>query len=130
MIKPFNLFNSGSTRIVFCFHFSTEMFKSNSSLAYELHLLNSLIDLGADYMIQFYQDETSTFQPGRISPFNYMKKSIFITVKRDRFPLGICLQNLIDSHLFKNVNKMMKYYKDICLLYCSQTDVISVLKIQ
>ena len=29
---------------------------------------------------------------------------------------GICLQNLIDYHWFKNVHKMMKLYKDICLL--------------
>ena len=68
-------------------------------------------------MIPFYQDETSTLQPGRISPYNYMKKPIFITVKRDRFPPGICLQNLLDSHLFKNVHKIMKFCKDICLLF-------------
>ena len=30
---------------------------------------------------------------------------------------GICLQKPIDSHLLKNVYKMMKFYEIICLLF-------------
>ena len=34
-------------------------------------------------------------QPGQISLYDYMGKSIFIPAKRDMFPPGICLQKLI-----------------------------------
>ena len=60
------------------------------------------------------------------------------------FFVYISLQKLTDSHWFKNVllellglqlfliffHKRMKFYKDICLLFFSKIDVISVLKIQ
>ena len=50
-------------------------------------------------------------QPEPISPYNYMSKSTFNPPRRDRFPPDICLQKPIDSHWFKNVYKMMKFYK-------------------
>ena len=36
-------------------------------------------------------------QPGRISPYDYMKKLNFIPVRRSRFPPGICLHLYIFS---------------------------------
>ena len=56
-------------------------------------------------------------QPGHISPYDYMCKSIFTPASWDRFPPGIWLQRPIGSHWFKNFYKKMKFYKDICLLF-------------
>ena len=55
--------------------------------------------------------------PGQILPYDYMGKLIFITARRDRFPPDICLQKPVDSHWFKNVHKMIKFYEGICLLF-------------
>ena len=55
-------------------------------------------------------------QPGQTLPYDYMEKSISIPARRDKFPTGICLQKPLDFPWFKNVNKMMKFSKDICLL--------------
>ena len=56
-------------------------------------------------------------QPGHISLYHYMRKSIFTPASWDRFPPGIWLQRPIDSHWFTNFHKKMKLYKDIYLLF-------------
>ena len=68
-------------------------------------------------MISFCRDEISTRPAGTDFTLDYMKKSIFIPARQDSFPPGICLQKPIDSHWFKNVHRVMKFYKDICLLF-------------
>ena len=66
---------------------------------------------------RFAEMKFQPMYPGRISHYYYMAKSFFILAMRDRYPPGICLQKTINSHWLKNVQKMMKFYKDICLLF-------------
>ena len=71
-------------------------------------------------VITWYRFASMIIQPvqlGQISPYDDMGISNSIPAKRDRFPPGICLQKLTYSHRFKNVYKMMKFFKDICLLF-------------
>ena len=69
-------------------------------------------------------------QPGQNSPYDYMGKSSFIPARRDRSPPCICLIKTIDFHWFKNVHRMMKFFKDICLHFSHRLNVIHVVKIQ
>ena len=66
-------------------------------------------------MIPFSRMKFQPVQHEQISPYDYMGKSVFIPVRRGRFPPGICLQKPIDS--LQNVHKMIKFYKVISLLF-------------
>ena len=73
--------------------------------------------LGGDTWSRFAAMKFQPVQPGQISLYDCMGKSIFIHVRQEKFPPGICLQKPIDSDWFKNFHKMMKFYKYICLLF-------------
>ena len=52
--------------------------------------------------------------------FNLSSRAWFypsVPAIRGRFPPGICLEKSIDSHGLKNLHKMMKFYKNISLLF-------------
>ena len=68
-------------------------------------------------MILFCRDEISARPSGTDLTFDNLGKSVFIRARRDRFPSGICLQKPVDFHSFKNIDSLMNFYKDICLLF-------------
>ena len=50
-------------------------------------------------MILFCQDKTLTSSAGTVFTLRLRVKSVFIPARRDRFPLGICLQKPIPIDL-------------------------------
>ena len=54
-------------------------------------------------------------QPGHISPYDYVVKSNFIPA--GQVSIWYLFKKPIGSYWFKNVQKMMKFYKGICLLF-------------